>query len=277
MAYAVADKQEFGAWCITEEKEEMALVAVSNKSINFENDWIIDSGCSNHMTGNMKKLENINEYKERRVVVTANNSRLPITHVGQIKITPRFNEEQVELPDVMHVLGMKKNLLSVSQLTKSGKYVVFGPEDVKVYQYLQTKEAPIMEGRRLESVYVMSAQTAYANKTRKNETPDLWHARLGHVSYKKLKLMMKKTMLKGLPHLEVYDGIVCAGCQYGKAHQLPCEESSFRAKAPLELVHSDVLGKIKQPSISGFRYMITFIDDFSRYVWIDLSRKNLKF
>ncbi|KAL5753796.1 hypothetical protein ACOSP7_022016 [Xanthoceras sorbifolium] len=61
---------------------------------------------------------------------------------------------------------------------------------------------------------------------------------------------------------------VCAGCQYGKAHQLPYEESTFKSKKPLELVHSDVFGPVKQPSIGGMRYMVTFIDDFSRYVWV---------
>ena len=79
---------------------------------------------------------------------------------------------------------------------------------------------------------------------------------------------MKKTMLKGLPQLDVRAEIVCTGCQYGKAHQLPYEDSKFKTQAPLELVHSDVFGRVKQPSIGGMRYMVTFIDDFSRYVWV---------
>jgi hypothetical protein len=95
-----------------------------------------------------------------------------------------------------------------------------------------------MEGQRMESVYVMSAESAYVDKTRKNETVDLWHARLGHVSYHKLKVMMNKSLVKGLPQLECREDTVCAGCQYGKAHQLLYQESKFRAKEPLELVHS---------------------------------------
>ncbi|KAM2467268.1 hypothetical protein PS1_009092 [Malus domestica] len=80
--------------------------------------------------------------------------------------------------------------------------------------------------------------------------------------------MVKKSMLKGLPQLDVRTDTVCAGCQYGKAHQLPYEESKFKAKEPLELVHSDVFRPVKQPSIGDMRYMVTFIDDFSRYVWV---------
>ena len=67
--------------------------------------------------------------------------------------------------------------------------------------------------------------------------------------------------------------MVCEGCQYGKAHQLPYEESKFKAKKPLELVHSDVFGPVKQASLSGMRYMVTFIDDFSRYVWVYFQKE----
>ncbi len=80
--------------------------------------------------------------------------------------------------------------------------------------------------------------------------------------------MMSKSMLKGLPQLEVRTDTICTRRQYGKAHQLSCEESKFKAKKPLELIHSDVFGPIKQPSIGGMKYMVSFIDDFSRYVWV---------
>lgn len=50
---------------------------------------------------------------------------------------------------------------------------------------------------------MMSTESAYVDKTQKNETADLWHARLEHVGYHKLKVMMKKSMLKDLPQLEV--------------------------------------------------------------------------
>ncbi|PKI63869.1 hypothetical protein CRG98_015752 [Punica granatum] len=133
-----------------------------------------------------------------------------------------------------------------------------------------------MKGRRLESVYVMSAETAYVHKTRRNETADLWHMRLSHVSYSKLDVMMKKSMLKGLPQLEVRTYAVCAGCQYGKAHQLPYEESKFKVNEPLELIHSDVFGPVKQASIGGMKYMVTFIDDFSRYVWVYFMKEKYK-
>ncbi|PON76811.1 hypothetical protein PanWU01x14_031310 [Parasponia andersonii] len=52
-------------------EEELALTVP--EQIDYDNDWIVNSGCSNHMTG----------YKGGRVVVTTNNSRLPIAHIGK--------------------------------------------------------------------------------------------------------------------------------------------------------------------------------------------------
>ncbi|KAL0324817.1 UNVERIFIED_CONTAM: hypothetical protein Sradi_5051000 [Sesamum radiatum] len=75
--------------------------------------------------------------------------------------------------------------------------------------------------------------------------------------------MMKKSRLKGLSKLKVRRDTVCADCQYGKSHQLPYEESNSRAKEPLELIHYDAFGPIKQASIGGMKYMVTFISDFS--------------
>ncbi|CAL1391007.1 unnamed protein product [Linum trigynum] len=92
----------------------------------------------------------------------------------------------------------------------------------KVYRNLQPTLDKITQGRKLESVYVMSAEVAYANTTRSMMT-SLWHARFGHIGYQKFRVMMKKSMLKGLPHLDISEDIVCVGCQYGKARQLPYE------------------------------------------------------
>lgn len=108
-----------------------------------------------------------------------------------------------------------------------------------------------MEGRRLKSVYILSIEFAYIDNTQWNETIDLWYARLEHVSYHKLKVIMNKSMLRGLPQLNIRIDTVCTGCQYGKAYHLSYEELKFREKKPLELIHFNVFSHVKQPSITG--------------------------
>ena len=116
----------------------------------------------------------------------ADNSKLSISHVGKAVI-PRYGPQQLQLEKVYHIPGLKKNLLSVPQLTAERKYVLFGPEGVTIFRKLKVIGTPIMEGRRRQSVYVLSAESAYVDKTRRNETGDLWHACLGHVNYSKLR------------------------------------------------------------------------------------------
>lgn len=84
--------------------------------------------------------------------------------------------------------------------------------------------------------------------------------RLNHVSYDKIDMMIKNKLVNGLPHLMVNKGIVCAGCQFGKARQLPYEKSNYQANVPLELVHSYVFGPVKQSFMKRIKYMIRFID-----------------
>ncbi|KAK4353653.1 hypothetical protein RND71_025847 [Anisodus tanguticus] len=87
------------------EEEELALAVTAPGTINYNNDWIVDSGCSNHITGDKEKLQNITEYKGGRVVMTANNSRLTIGHVEKTTIIPRFSSNEVLLLDVYHIPG----------------------------------------------------------------------------------------------------------------------------------------------------------------------------
>ncbi len=46
------------------------------------------------------------------------------------------------------------------------------------------------------------------------------------------------------------------------------KSSSSHSKNPLDLVHSDVCGKIGEKSMGGAEYFLTFVDDKTRYVWV---------
>lgn len=88
----------------------------------------------------------------------------------------------------------------------------------------------------------------------------------------KLKVMAKFKLVKGLPNLSNFNGVLCEGCQYGKAHRLPFDRSLSRCKVPLELIHSEFMGPTRTLSFSGYVYMLVFIDDFSRFTWISFVK-----
>ncbi|XP_073152810.1 uncharacterized protein [Henckelia pumila] len=96
----------------------------------------------------------------------------------------------------------------------------------------------------------------------------LWHFRYGHLNFGGLRTLQQKNMVMGLPQL-VPSSQVCEDFVVSKQHrnQFP-QGKSMRAKEVLEIVHSDICGPINPESNGGKRYLITFIDDFSRKTWV---------
>ena len=80
-------------------------------------------------------------------------------------------------------------------------------------------------------------------------------------------------MVKGFPSIEQPTGS-CESCILGKHHREKIISGvSYRAKAPLELVHIDLHGPMQTPSLTGNVYFMTFIDDFSRKTWLYLLKQ----
>ena len=63
----------------------------------------------------------------------------------------------------------------------------------------------------------------------------------------------------------------CESCQLGKHTRVSFPKRlESHTKSPFELVHTDVWGSSRTSSTLGFRYFVTFVDDFSRCTWLFL-------
>ncbi|CAI7793873.1 unnamed protein product [Closterium sp. NIES-54] len=98
---------------------------------------------------------------------------------------------------------------------------------------------------------------------------EMWHERLCHVNIPMLQKLVKDGCLKGL---EVKGGAKeignCPTCLETKFTKFPFSSSTGPAKAPLALVHMDVVGPTRALSLSGSRYFLTIVDDHTRAVWV---------
>jgi hypothetical protein len=165
---------------------------------------------------------------------------------------------------------MKKNLFSVVNAVDAGNYVLFGPKDVKFLQNIRILDVDVVHtGKRIKDLFVLASTVSYVDKMSTNDGASIWHARLGHLSMDKLKAMVLKNLVKGLPMLTTLGSDeVCEGCQYGKAHRLPFDKSFSRCKSPLELIHGDLMGPCTTPSYSGSLYMLVLVDDYTQFTWV---------
>ncbi|KAF7839276.1 putative mitochondrial protein [Senna tora] len=165
------------------------------------------------MQPSVEELENL-------VIVTADNSTHPVVKEGVVTIDVN-DQASLKLHDVYHVPGLSKNLVSVPQITDFGKYVLFGPSDVKILDNVKEISANVLfSGKKKGSLFVMTAGEAYVKKTSQTDNAAIWHARLGHVGYQLLQQITSKGLVDGIPSLRnVREDVVCQGCQYDTPQQ----------------------------------------------------------
>jgi transposase InsO family protein len=94
----------------------------------------------------------------------------------------------------------------------------------------------------------------------------VWHLRIGHPSFVTFNRVIKAHSLP-TSNVSFNKDQLCDSCLMGKSKKLPFFASERVSTTILELVHTD-LWTSPIPSISGYKYYILFVDDFSRYTWI---------
>jgi transposase InsO family protein len=162
-------------------------------------------------------------------------------------------------------------LFAQVQLKECSEQVCFNSLSKKSSEHVQLKksskhEQP-KESSEQEQPKESSEQEQVCLKSSSEENAMLWHNRYGHLSFTGLNLLQQKEMVIGLPNL-IAPSTVCGDCLTGKQQRnsFP-KESTWRATQVLQLIHSDICGPITPVSNSNKRYIITFIDDYSRKVW----------
>ena len=81
-----------------------------------------------------------------------------------------------------------------------------------------------------------------------------WYRCLGHPSVQKLRSI--------IPVESSISSLDCESCKLGKHHRASFQNRvNNHSSSAFELVHSDIWGPSRVPSIQGFRYFLLFVDD----------------
>jgi len=101
-----------------------------------------------------------------------------------------------------------------------------------------------------------------------NKHCSLWHTRFGHPSLDKLVEINKKFPFVSINKSDApYDT-----CFYAKQKSLPFPLNSHVSTHTFDLIHMDKWGSLSIPSMLGYKYFLTIVDDKSRFTWIYLMR-----
>jgi Reverse transcriptase (RNA-dependent DNA polymerase)/gag-polypeptide of LTR copia-type/Integrase core domain/GAG-pre-integrase domain len=249
------------------ESEENIFFACHSAKEEISDIWYLDSGCTNHMTGNHELFRDIDTSYKMKVRM-GNDSLVQAIGKGSIAVQTKMGLRFIR--DVLLVPDLKQNLLSVGQLVQNGYAINFEDGGCKIFDKKNKNQMLVrVEMEKSKNFPLQLNHTPHlALRSEVTNDSELWHKRFGHLNYKALKLIKVKEMVKGLPSIELKPD-TCEGCIFGKQHRatFPTGEA-WRARAPLELIHTDICGKMQTPSQGQNWYFLIFVDDYTRMTWV---------
>ncbi|GKB10646.1 retrovirus-related pol polyprotein from transposon TNT 1-94 [Tanacetum coccineum] len=154
-------------------KNEMCLIAQASSEIclgvDLEPDeWIKDSGCSKHMTGNRKLFSSYKAYNGGNVIFGSN---------------------------------LRGNIIGKGQICDNKCRVTFSEHDSEI-----TKDGKVIgRGIRKKGLYVMKLGNKPKDKiclATIDENSTLWHRRLGHANMRLIQSLASKELVRNLPKLK---------------------------------------------------------------------------
>ena len=95
----------------------------------------------------------------------------------------------------------------------------------------------------------------------------LWHRRLGHTSFDYFKKLFPSLFTKS-----DISSFCCDICELAKSHRASFPLILNKSLFPFMVIHYDVWGPSKVPTLSGSCWFVTFIDDCTRMTWLCLMK-----
>lgn len=235
--------------------------------------WILDSGATCHMCNKESMFADLHPLPTPLNVMLGDGRSLQAVGCGNVTLTmnlPRGKRETCTLHDVLLVPDLAYNLLSVTSASKRDKVTTFTEMRCEIRD---SKSKLIASGYREGSLYYLDqggpVHQACSSSDHNSSKEAVWHRRLGHLGAQGMKALTKNKMVSGMDLEWKHESSFCESCVEGKSHRLPFQHSTGRrTNHPLELIHSDVCGKIGTRSLGGGEYFVTFVDDHTRHVWV---------
>ena len=237
---------------------------VNNNEIN----WLLDSGCTDHIVNNDSYFENYRVLEKPMNVCLGNNSIVKATKIGTVK--SYFNafgkESEVRINNVYYVKDMHSNLISYGKITNTNTIISKGNLTKIIENKNKVTAVAWKEGNLHRMQTKLKLDTTHVNSTNINHMSEKakWHRMLGHVNFDYLNKLIKNKLLDGIPSEIESEYMRCKICIENKMNKLPFENNRYQAKQVLEIIHTDVCGTFQTTGPNGERYFVSFIDDYSK-------------
>lgn len=222
---------------------------------------IIDSGATQHMFKNWDAFKTMTERESMVTSANVDGPAMRSTHIGTVQ------SGDFELNDVLYVPKVQHNLISVKALNQARHDITF-TRDGSVISISDDAGGPVKIGELIGNLFhLTNDKETYltcgtepigdACSTKPISEYILWHNRLGHPGKPVMKLVT------GLESDEI-----CISCEWAKLSRKPFGQAKNRSTELISRIHSDLCGPITPSSLGGAQYLLTFIDDATRYATV---------
>jgi hypothetical protein len=259
-----ANATERGSTTCSGMTDEVLSISIGSR---HDQQWLLDSGASNHMCLHRHWFVTYQSIDDG-IVYMGNDISCKVVGIGSIRIK-MFDGTVKILTDVRHVPELRKNLISLGVLDTGGYKSIVQGGVMKVYKGILL----VMKAKKVGNMFLLEGRTESDHATTISENDSdsvrLWHQRLGHMSEQGLKVLTDRKLLPSLKSLKLD---FCKHCIYGKQNRQKFKTGKHTSEGILDYIHSDVWGPSPTISYGGSSYFVTFIDDFSRKVWIHMLK-----
>ncbi|GJS58618.1 ribonuclease H-like domain-containing protein [Tanacetum coccineum] len=214
-----------------------------NPQMHLQDQGVIDSGCSRHITGNMSYLIDFEEIDGGYVAFGGNPKGGEITGRGTIKTG------NLDFKNVYFVRELQFNLFSVSQICDKKNSVLFNDTECIILSLnfkLTDESLVLLKVPRKNNMYSVDLKnivpkgglTCLFAKATSDESK-IWHRRLRHINFKTMNKLVKGNLVR---------------------------VSSI--SQALHMLHMDLFGLTFVKSLMKKMYCLVVTDDYSRFSWV---------
>lgn len=249
----------------TTEELPKAHAFVTQQVCSSSNEWKFDTGASTNMSSDIDQFAELQRHSS--IVSIGNSIPLNSTGIGTVHLQCLIDSQEylLTLNNVWYVPGLGHNLVSWNVLQRSGYTMSGNGNDIIIMLEGKPKfKASFGEGNLpcIELVTDNNKAFSYLAEASDLNSYTWWHRALGHPASIDCSLYPNDINI-----IKPKD-FFCEACVLGKSiHHTP-KPSKDRSTRAFQLIHSDLSGQMAVKSYGGSEYYISFIDDFTRMVWV---------
>ena len=241
---------------------------------------IVDSGASSHFCPDRNRFTTFTPIPPKPVKI-ANGQNIFAMGKGNVVIElPKGNEcSNITLKDTLYVPDIALTLISTTCIIKAG-FTIYMEEDWCEIQSPKPACKLVARIPEVNGLYQIDgtecAPTVMTPTILKPTCLTLMqlHECMGHIAFSTLQTMISKGMVHGIKVIPSSEKEFCDTCVKAKiTRQSFPNESKTQVLKYGERIHTDVWGSAHVESLSGKRYYVSFMDDYSHETTIAFVKK----